>query len=104
MKKIEPGMPCIIKGSAYNDGRIVTPIKFKGVMMWVNPEGQQFLEPGWEVAEALVKKAGNVPSTINAYLCEERVMFPLDNPGDDEEDTFSKIREQVPGRQLSEVE
>lgn len=94
-KKIEPGMPCIIRGSMYNDGRIVTPLERTPSMRWVDTRtGREFNAPGWEVAEQLVKKTGVAlsPTDNNPFMCEERVMYPLDNPGDDEVDVFPLSR------------
>lgn len=100
MKKIEPGKPCIIKGSLFNDGRIVTPIAPVGNHSVYTPNGRETENLfHWEIEEKLIKK---FPSTVlnivhshparYEYHCPERNLFPLDNPGDDEEDTLSKIR------------
>lgn len=94
-KKIEPGMPCIIRGSLYNDGRIVTPLERQPSLRWVDTRtGREFHAPGWKVAESLTKKSGIATAPVNtdAYLCEERVMYPLDNPGDEEIDMFPLSR------------
>lgn len=93
MKKIEPGVPCIIKGSLFNDGRIVTPVKFLGKRVLINPDGSLIARLCWEIAEELAR-ARSYPFRVSpeTNVCEQRVMFPLDNPGDDEVDEISKVR------------
>lgn len=94
-KQIKPGMPCIIKGSLFNDGRIVTPVEYLGIMNWITPEGKEFKAPGWKLAEKLHKPHECRPENLTACLAS--VLFPLDNPGDDEIDvvSFRKEKENV---------
>ena len=93
MKKIEPGKPCIIKGSRWNDGRIVTPVKYLGIIEWIDSfTGKEFKAGCWKLAEELVIPAGSPGPADNKYLCLESTLFPLDNPGDDEADMFPLSR------------
>lgn len=78
MKQIKPNTPCLVKTNdeyRYLNGSIVIALEKFDVM------GHSC----WAISPSLPDLDGNVS------LCSalERVLFPLDNPSDDEVDTHS---------------
>jgi len=82
MSKIKPGMLCIIKGTCFSDGKIVTALK-----KVQNTETHfKFPENMWEIDVRVKWKVEFIDGQeINMSLpyAEEKCLFPLDNPPDD---------------------
>lgn len=92
MKQIQPGKPCIIKGSLDNDGKIVIPDVHVGQMRFgILVGGFDMVtstEDAWHITTPLKAMDGRETDVL-----QTRILFPLDNPGEDEVDSLSIRKE-----------
>jgi hypothetical protein len=88
-KPIKPGDLCLIKGSRYNDGKMVTAVMPQGMTEFVGQAGTHVrIETGWRIDPPIDTWLNGLP--IKQDVCEASVLWPIDNPGDDETDTVYK--------------
>ena len=83
MKKLEPGCLAIVKGSLCNDGKIVQCISFIPKYNFRNPGGWIRKDvPAWKCSPATAYDG------LKVDVVPANVLFPIDNPDDDEKDEF----------------